>query len=198
MGSLMGSQINPVTPSPMVGSGTQNQFFQALFGTGLGTNADGYGYLAGAPGYGGPTSPDVANTILPQVSSNWAPWNAGTGYLADWLSKSGGKQSDAVTSAQANLSQYGGIGGAPTQMMNGMAQYGGTGGPGNQAMSSLLQFGAPSAAGKAVKDMSQYGVSGSWGNQLLARANGQAGTPAANYLAPFLAPQAYKSKWGGK
>lgn len=194
MGSLMGQSVNPVTAQPMVGTGTQNQFFQALFGTGLGMNSDNFGYINGVPGYGGQLSPDPTQTLLPQVASNWSPWNAGTGYIADWLGKGGGTPDPSIKTAQSNMAQYGGIGGYPTQLMSGMAQYGGTGGPGNQAMSSLLQFGAPSAAGQAVKDISQTGTSGSWGDMLKARAYGQP-SPAMNFISPFLSAGPYKSNW---
>ncbi len=195
MGQLMGSQINPVTPPPMVGTDTQNQFFQALFGSQLGKNGDGFGYLNGLPGYQGQLSPDPSQTILPQVSQNWQPWNAGTGYLANYLGNGGGQPNAQIQGQMGNVAQYGGIGGYPTSLMTGAAQYGGTGGAGNKAMSNLLQFGAPSAAGQGVKDMSQSGVSGSWGNQLLARANGSANSPAAQMLAPYMQHGAYSSGW---
>lgn len=202
MGSLLGQQVNPGPPINIFDQyarepqSTGSSFLNTIASNVLQTGPGGYGGLIGTPGYGGPTSPDINSTILPNVYGNWQPWNAGTGYIANRLSQpTAGQLNPAFQTAQSNMAQYGGIGGYPTQLLHGMAQYGGTGGPGNIGMANLLQFGAPSVAGQPIANMAQTGVSGSWGNPLLSMAQGGA-SPASNYLMPFLHAQAYNSKRG--
>jgi hypothetical protein len=204
MSGLFGQTVSPQGPTNIFnqsmsqgGSVQEQSFLNALFDTTVSRQADGqWNRFIGLPGYDKPVSPDMGQTILPNVYSNWQPWNAGTGYLANYVGgPQAGKPDPGMATAFSNMSQYGGIGGYPTQLMHNAAQYGGTGGPGNKAMSNLLQFGAPSAAGQAVNNMAQYGVSGSWGNPLLARATGGQ-SPAGQYLAPFLAGASpYRANW---
>ncbi len=203
---LFGQTVNPNGPTNLYnqaygpgGSVQEQQFLSDLAIQTMGRDEGGLGQFVGLKGYGGPTSPDVNNTMLPSVYNNWQPWNAGTGYLAAQLGQPGGigKPSPQMEQYMNNIGQYGGMGGYPTQLMTGMAQYGGTGGLGNKSMSNLAQFGAASAAGQPMADMAKTGVSGSWGNPLLARATG-APTAASNYLTPFLTQGTpYRAAWKG-
>ena len=171
---LFGGQVNPYTPTPLVSKDTQAQFLQALFAQGMNPQ----GGFAGMPGYPNPINADRSNTILPNVFNSWQPWNAGTQYIAGQLPTLG-QPSPYSQQAQANLNEYGGIGGWPTQLLHSQAQFGGTGGPGHLAM----------------QDIARSGGSGQWGQQLAASAGGY--SPASQYLMPFLtggsAP--YRAGW---
>ncbi len=157
------------------------------------TNAEGYsGWgISGLTPYPGQLNPDIGQTRLPDVWNNWQPWDAGTQFLANYLTN-GWMADQNVGNKFNNIFQYGGPGGRATDLMNNMSQWGGTGGPGNNAMSLLMQYGAPSEAGRPIANMAQYGVSGSWGNPLVARAMGQPNA-SQNYLQQFLTAPAYKS-----
>lgn len=198
MGWLTGQQVDPGKPTnlteQLTPGSTADKFFQALFGTGLDTTTNpAYGMFKGLPGYQGLLSPGEKDTRMPDVSSAWQPWNAGTGFLADYISKP--NINPAFPRAQSNIEQFGGIGGYPTQLLHDQAQFGGTGGPGHLAMSSLMQFGVPSAAGQPIAQMAQQGGSGQWGAGLQQLANGT--SPAAQYLLPFLLARPYNSAGGG-
>lgn len=203
MSGLFGQTVSPTGPTNLYnqaygpgGSIQEQQFLNNLATQTMGQTTGGIGQFIGLPGYTGPTSPDVGSTILPNVYANWQPWNAGTGYLANFVGgPNAGQPNPQMAQNMSNMQQYGGIGGYPTTLMHGMAQYGGTGGPGNNAMSTLLQFGTPSAAGQGVANVANTGVSGSWGDPLLARATGKQ-TPASQYLAPFLTATPYRAGWG--
>ena len=184
--TLLGGSQSTSTSTPIVGSGTQNQFFQGIFGSGLGQNGEGYSYLQGLPGYGGPLSPGT-NQNLQGAWGGWSPTNQGTDYMSQMLGGGAYNPNQGpFASAQNNMLQYGGIGGYPTQLMSGMAQYGGTGGPGNYGMSNLMQFGAAGEAGRPLASMAQSGTAGTWGNPLQSTASG--GGTANQYLSPFASP----------
>ena len=146
MSSLLGQQVQPFTPNPIVGTGNQNSFINSLFNSTVGANG-----FKGLPGYGGPTSPSMGNTILPGVTGAWNPQDAGQNYLSQML-YNGGPNGLNVGRASPYTNQ--------------MMQWGGTGGPANQAMSLLMQYGAPSQAGKGISDWAQGNLTG--GAQYLA------------------------------
>jgi hypothetical protein len=89
--------------------------------------------------YPGQLSPNINQTILPNVYGNWAPWMSGSQYMADtlWNKNPVGKEDPRL----ANIMRWGG-----------------TGGPGNNAMSLAMQFGAPSQAGQYVANLAQFGA----------------------------------------
>lgn len=112
-----------------------NQAFQ-----GIGGGPQGYGSSQG-PGTDiiGQMSPDVNNTILPNVWSNWQPWDSGTQYIADAIyNKMPLGQDDPRT----------------TQLMT----QGGFGGPGHTGMQTALQYGVPSEGGRYMANLAQFGV----------------------------------------
>lgn len=191
MGSLFGQQIQPSPVSPIVGTGTQSKFLQALFNAATGFDNTS---LTGVPGYPGPTSPDVSKTILPNVFSSWQPWNGGTQFMANYLYGGGNQLPQNIMAGYNNTLQYGGPGGYGTQLLHNQAQWGGTGGPGNQGMSYAMQYGAPSQAGQPIAQTSQYGTYGPAGAPLLALASGarNPSNPVFNALAPFLTAQPYR------
>ena len=141
---LFGGSTSTTTNLPIVGGGTQNQFFQALFGTGIGSNDQGYGVLQGLPGYGGPLSYDINQTLLPGVYGAYSPTTAGTNYATGMLGGGFGIGSSPFAGAQSYYQQFGGQG-VPTQNMSLMSQYGGYGAPAS-TMSDISQFGGPGGA----------------------------------------------------
>lgn len=122
MGSMFGQSVNPSPVNPMVGTTNQANFFQALFNNAMHQKPDGSFTFSGIASYPGQVSPDI-NSSLKSAWSNWAPWNTGTSYAANWLSKFNPNTPD------------------PTLAM--LMNNGGTGGPGSKAMAQEAQFGAP-------------------------------------------------------
>lgn len=108
------------------------------------------------------------NPTLQNTFSSWQPWDAGTMFLANYLTRNQGQQ------------------GQPNPTLAGLQQWGGTGGPGHQAMSNLMQFGAPSAAGQGAANLNQFGVSSAASGQPLVDLAYGAPTGAAQYMIPFL------------
>lgn len=197
---LGGKEISPKPPVNLFDylerepGSSATEFFKGLSGMVMNWMPSGFPEMRGASPYPGRLSPDINNTMLPNVYNNWQPWNQGLGYMSNYLgSPNAGKMSPAFQTAMSNMMQYGGVGGYPTQLMSGMAQFGGTGGLGNKAMSYATQFGVPSAAGQNLANMAQYGVAGQWGGPLLNRATGGP-TAALNYLSPFLTARPYRSR----
>ena len=189
MQTLLGGSSSQTTNTPIIGGGAQQQFFQGLYGTGLGMNDQGYGTLKGMPAYGGPLSPGQ-NSMQTGAWGGWSPTTQGTDYMSQMLGSGAlNPNQGPFAQAQGNMQQYGGIGGYPTQLMHNMAQYGGTGGPGNYGMSNLMQFGAAGPAGQPLNNIAQFGTSGTWGNQLNATAGGGPNSAASNYLQPFATTQ---------
>jgi len=186
---IFGGSTSTTTNTPIVGGGTQQQFLQGLFGTGLGSNSQGYGYLQGMPGYQGQLSPDQSQTLLPGVYGAYSPTNQGTSYLGQMLNSgqfTPQNQPTNINSANpfqqqmANYGQSGSAGGYPGTLMSNMAQYGGTGGPGNYAMSNLMQYGNTGyASGVPQNTMAQTGGYGSWGSNLTGMAGGQGAASSA-------------------
>lgn len=171
MSSLFGGQVDPKVVSPVVGTGTQDQFFQALFDTGLTQSPDGRNKFAPMAPYPGPLSPDVNQTNLPKVWNAWQPWNAGASYMAGQLPNYQG--------APGTLAQ--------DPRLSNIMQYGGQGGPGTNAMANTVAYGSPSSdIGTWMHNLAQYGAAGPAGTPLNSIAQGYATGPAA-YLQPFLA-----------
>lgn len=209
MGFFTGSTIQPVAAPPIF-PGVADAF-QKMMGNWLSVNSEGYPMLVGAD----PFLQDRAgmdgiraslytptNDRLAQARAAWAPWDAGTSYMASYLN--GGAGADpSIGRHAANVMEYGNVGGFPGQAMNSMVQYGAAGqGPG-QAMSSLaqwggaynspgfggmksmLQYGAPSQAGQFVSNMAQFGTPSAAGQPMHNRAMG-APSAALSYLTPFM------------
>lgn len=143
MSSLFGGQqITPGTVAPIAGYNTQQDIFSALL------NAAGFnavpqpgglpgGQVKGVPGYGGPLSPNPTDTILPNVTNSWQPWDGGTSYIAKKLTDGSWDPSKNDPRLQ--------------QIM----QNGGTGGPGNIYANLMAQYGTPSAAGMPLAMLAQ-------------------------------------------
>lgn len=71
MGSLFGSTTTPSPSKPTVGTDTQTNFFNALFGLGLTPNAQGGGLMFNSmPAYQGQLTPNMSQMMAPQV------WNS--------------------------------------------------------------------------------------------------------------------------
>ena len=120
---------NPLFPQLQQGFG---QFLQSMVGQ-------------GATPYGGPLSPNLNSTILPNVYNSWQPWDSGMGYI-----------SNSLYGGSSPLANPGGYVAPTLQTL--MAQ-GTPGGPGGDAMSSLLAYGVPGEGGSFAKNMAQYGFS---------------------------------------
>lgn len=181
MGNALGQQVQPNQVNPLVGLGTQGDILNALLG------ASGFG---GGVGAGSKTatisplapftsanmnpalSPDVSQTILPQVGSSWQPMDAGTMFLANQL-YNGGPLSNPTAASSVNPA------------LQSMMKSGGTGGPGNTYMNLAAQYGTPSAAGQYEANMAQYGEAsqGSGGAQA-ALASGS--SPLNSFLLPYM------------
>lgn len=116
------------------------------------------------------------NPTLQSTFSNWQPWDAGTMFLANMLTRNTQQQQ------QGN------------PMLRQLQQWGGTGGPGHQAMSSLMQFGAPSAAGQGAANLNQFGVSSQGSGRPLVDLAYGSPSGAAQYMIPFLTQTASKYK----
>jgi hypothetical protein len=147
--------------------------------------------LKGVPAYGGQLSPDINETILPEVFKQWTPnGGAGQDYLTK-LMQGGGFQTPAgLQSGLDVMLANGGLGGRPTQGINDMMTYGGVPGAGLDAMKNLMMYGVASEAGRPMANLAQFGVTGPAGMPLHARATGQPG-PATNFLAAYM-PQGGK------
>jgi len=160
-GGLFGGNNNATEDGLPVQLDPTYPFLQENFGQYLSNYIDPatgayYGHQA-FPGAGGPAgsgsqegpgtetigqmSPDVNNTILPNVYQNWQPWDAGTQYLADFL---------------YNQNPVGQEDPRARQLMD----YGGFGGPGHSGVQTALQYGAPSEAGQYLGNLAQFGVTG--------------------------------------
>ena len=178
MGEIVTTPVQPIWPwmQEPFGDWLFSSFYRKP------TNAQGYtGWgLSGVQQFPGQLTPDIGQTRLPDVWNAWQPMDAGTQFLANYITN-GWMANPQMYGNLQNTIQYGGPGGRATDLMSGIAQYGGTGGAGNNAMSMLLQYGAPSEAGRGVANMAQYGVTGEWGKPLVARAMGQP-TASQNYL----------------
>lgn len=79
MGNLFGSTTNPTPSTPTVGTGTQTNFFNALFGLGLTPNPQGGGMMFNSmPAYQGQLTPDLSSNGTssgnPMLSTNL--WNS--------------------------------------------------------------------------------------------------------------------------
>lgn len=138
MSSLFGKQINPVAMPPMVGTGTQQTFFDALFNS-LTTNAQGWPQLTGVQPYGG----QINAPISPLQQNTWSAWSP-TLPGSDWL----GAQSGT------------GWGAAKTDpILQGLEQWGGTSGPGTKAQGDTMNYGSPSAGiGQWMHNIAQFGA----------------------------------------
>lgn len=173
MASMFGGTVDPKLISPTVGTQTQTNFFNALFGQGLQNNPQGGGMqFAGVQPYGGQLSPDVNSTRLPDVYNSWQPWNAGLSYMASALTPGQGN-SLPIGQNDPNLSM--------------LMSKGGTGGPGSRGIQDTMQGGTPShgALGQWMNNLAQYGSAGPAGVPLANLAQGFASGPAA-WLNPFL------------
>lgn len=143
MSSLLGGkQINPVAVSPIAGYGLQSSLINALWNSGVQTTQGGPGgtgvaSLQGLPGYQGQLSPSFSDTILPSIYGAYNPQTAGAGLYSALQPIQANAQSfmNSVPNVANSIQQTGGMGGAPTSMMNRMAQ---TGSPGG--MNYLLPF----------------------------------------------------------
>lgn len=124
---------------------------------------------------------------------SWQPWDAGTSFLANYLTNNASFNPDLWAMTQ-NYNQYGTQGGAPGQWMSQRAQFGGSGQTGAPAMHAALQYGKPSdAASQYMSGMADYGVASEGSGRPLAnRAYGQQ-TAAAGYLQPFLNRGSYQA-----
>lgn len=147
---LMGQQVPGLQFGGVGGAGTQDIVGMPLF-----------------PGF---------NPMLQNTFANWQPWDAGTMFLADYLTRN---------RAQQQI-------GSPA--LKQLQQWGGTGGPGHHAMSSLMQFGAPSAAGQGAANLNQFGVSSAASGQPLVDLAYGRPTNAAAYMLPFLTGGAARYK----
>lgn len=178
-----GHEIKPVTLSPMTGTGTQQDFFKAIFNAMI-RNSEGWPEIAGLPAYGGDVNAKT-NATQQKAWESWAPWMAGE----SWLATQGGKNW-GMDSPDPNLTS--------------MIKQGGTSGPGTQAQSDTMQFGSPSKAigdwmhnivqygsptagpvHDAVANLMQYGATGPAGLPLNAQAQGFP-EYSSTWLKPFL------------
>lgn len=169
-GNMSSGTISPITAPPMYPD------LQSSFGDWLKTFVG-----KGVDAYPGELYPDVSKTRLPEVWQSWQPWDAGTQFLANFLTQP--RQDQALMDLFLQTQSQGGPTGRPTSLMNNMTQWGGTGGPGNQALSYLMQFGAPSQAGQYAANMAQFGVPSMGAGGALAK---RAGKGAEEWLGPFL------------
>lgn len=149
MGDVLGgTQINPQTPpsyfQTVYGQNAQGQPTgypgQQQFLNAIQTAAFDQSGLRGVPGYGGPLSPNVGSTMLPQVWGGWqgaAPGTdqtlAGTAFGQAAAAGAYGAQNPyggAFGPQFGSIMNYGGVGGAPTQAMQNLQNTGVAGGGG--------------------------------------------------------------------
>jgi hypothetical protein len=162
-GSVFGGGQDEVTPQQLPSQWPDLTYGMGRFLSNQFNSSSGEPTLYGVTPFPGQLSPNVNQTILPNVYGNWQPWNAGNMYMADIL---------------ANKNP---VGTEDPRLAN-MMKWGGTGGPGNNAMSLAMQYGAPSQAGQYVANLAQFGA-GSQGmaNLMQPFLSGQGGV---NYRPP--------------
>lgn len=189
MSALFGGQTKPSEVSPVVGTDTQTNFFNALFGAGLQPNAQGGGFeFKPMDPYPGPLSPDINSTILPQVSGSWAPYEAGVSYLGGKLANGGAGLGIGTNNPDLqNMMTFGGSSPLAPGRNALLAQMNSGGvGPAATAANNTVNYGSPSTdIGTWMHNLAQYGAAGPAGSPLNSIAQGYATGPAA-YLAPFL------------
>lgn len=164
--------IDPVEISPLFGPNAKKTFADWLFSgfqqkPGGGFDLQTLWSFPDATGM--PLSPNIGQTLLPNVWGNWQPWDAGTMFMANYLAQ-----------------------GDPR--MQRTLQYGGAGNVGLGGLSSALQFGAPSQAGQFASNMAQFGVaspgSGDYLSNIAQFGAPTASSPASQLLLPIAKGQA--------
>lgn len=168
MGNILGGKINPVQQQPIVGSGTQQEFLQALFNTGIVPTAGGTMRFAPVAPYTGQLSPQV-NANLQNAYGSWQPWNAGTMYQANALPQIAG-----------------GIG--PTKQaspgISNMQQFGSPSAVGNY-LGNIAQFGSAGPAGQPLENLATGSLGGP-ASYLTPWLGGGASGPTSLYRPPSI------------
>lgn len=159
-------EILPQNVPPLFGDEFKNRFASWLFNKFFATDDWGENWA-----YPGQLTPDISQTRLPDVYSNWQPWDGGTQFLADYITNGSGIGQQDPIAAQ-------------------IMRWGGPQGPGTDAMSLMMQYGAPSQAGQYVGNLAQFGISSTGAGQPLADLAYGRPTGSAQYLTPFLTSQA--------
>lgn len=141
MGSLFGSTTTPTPSTPTVGTGTQTNFFNALYGLGLTTNpADGTKMFNAMPAYQGQLTPNMSQMMAPNVWNSWQQQSPGQAQAQQFTQQA--MQGSQQVNPQLQSIINGGAGPAGG-FMNNLMQYG-SGGPGGDVMKNLAQGYGPS------------------------------------------------------
>lgn len=152
---------------------------------------DGGWELGNLPQFPGQLSPDLQQTLLPQV---WDAWQKSQNspamqFLNNFLTGGGVPKMEMpkeVTEGFQNVLKTGGVGGAPTQAMQDIAQWGGVPGGNLEAIKAMLQYGAPAnPVGQYMSNIAQFGIPSEAGRLVHDRAMGIP-TAASNYLASYM------------
>lgn len=157
--------------SPISGAGFQQMQADQPTLTGGLNQSTGLADITGASLF-----PSLGGTRLPEVYNAWQPWDAGTQWLADYITNQTGV-------------------GETSPFHQTIMDYGGFGGPGTGGMASALQFGAASPAGQFMSNLAQFGVSDEGAGRPLSNlAYGNLDQTAGRFLEPFLTGQAARYK----
>lgn len=154
--------------------------------------------MRGLPPYPGQISPNLEETILPELWKNWKPTNQATDYMSNALQQ-GFNPSQQMEQVKNNMLQYGGPGGQVTDQMWKMAQWGGAGQKGQPAMDMIMQYGSPSQVGQYLSNAAQFGIPSEAGRLVANRAQGMPvsgatflqgyGQPAPFATMPWMMPR---------
>lgn len=131
MGDLFGKSVMPTVGTSIVGPDTQRNFFNALYGSAISPNDAGGWQFNQMPTYGGQLTPDMGQSMLPNVWNSWSPQSPGMGMM----NQAGGYGMQLGAAAPNILN--GGAGSA-AGYMNNLAQYG-SAGPGGDISSRMAQ-----------------------------------------------------------
>jgi hypothetical protein len=192
LGSLFGGkgkEIEP-KPSPRAVPWGLDVLSDWLFSPFMFNQEAGTWEMRGVPPYGGQLSPDVENTILPNVWSQAGQPNPAMSLLQQQIAN-GFQPSPRMQEVQESMMQFGGPPGQVTDQMWKQAQWGGAGMKGQPAMDNLLQFGVASQGpGQYLSNLAQFGIPSEAGRLIANRSQGFP-VAGATWLKDYAKPAPY-------